>query len=80
MNCPRCQSEMSSGRFVRDNVESVPWVYEGWHCLLCGTFIDSVILLNRPRPASQPLPKEEVIEFYPPEVTRSAQPSLQTTQ
>ncbi len=67
MNCPRCNSQMASDRFVCDNVEVASWGYAGWHCIICGTFIDPVILINRPRRELPTLTPEEVIEFNAPE-------------
>jgi hypothetical protein len=63
MNCPRCKGQMHPGRFVSDNIEVAPWDYRGWHCLLCGTFIDPVILINRRTGLPVSLHADEVLEF-----------------
>ena len=49
--CRRCNGWMGFEKFYGPND-----TFFGWHCLLCGEILDSVILLNRLTPCHGVLP------------------------
>lgn len=47
MTCPRCQSAMFREVFGDYGNVTGPYVFTGWHCLICGTIIDELILTHQ---------------------------------
>lgn len=60
LHCRRCQGLMLPERLYADTLGLGPMDCWGWRCLVCGEFIDPLILHHRVRPAGSFIHHKEV--------------------
>lgn len=71
MTCPRCRSAMFEEVFEDYGDISGCYAFTGWHCLICGTIIDEVILGHQAG-CSEPRSRHARMQIGVSEVTPSA--------